>query len=114
MAVKKRKAPAMSENGKSWVEYVHLSTPYIVIGLSLFVATIKTDIARVEKGQDEARLEIAHHLQNSGIHIPRETVVSKDEFCLYQTMRDRQMTDIKDELSEIKKLLNEHMKEGKK
>ena len=47
------------------------------------------------------------HLTNASIHIPRETVVSKDEFMIYQVMRDKQNADMKIALEEIKSILRE-------
>jgi hypothetical protein len=42
------------------------------------------------------------HLTNGTIHIPRETLVSRNEFLLYQNMRDQQLIDLKEILNDIK------------
>jgi hypothetical protein len=42
------------------------------------------------------------HLTNHEIHTPSSIVVSKAEFLLYQNMRDKQMQDVKDMVSEIR------------
>lgn len=53
------------------------------------------------------------HLTNSNLHIPRETVVSKDEFTIYQLMRDRQVAGIKESIDRIELLLKEHIQARK-
>jgi len=47
------------------------------------------------------------HLTNASIHIPRESIVSKDEFIIYQMMRDKQISDIKDSIKEVKEMICE-------
>lgn len=50
---------------------------------------------------------VSRHLENAQIHIPRETVVSRDEFLIYQTMRDRQVSDIKNAMCRIEDMIRE-------
>lgn len=49
------------------------------------------------------------HLTNDEIHCPKSLVTTKAEFSIYQTMRDRQMADLKELNIEIKDLLLKHI-----
>jgi len=50
------------------------------------------------------------HLTNAELHVPRSTVISKDEFNFYQMMRDRQMSEIKDSLERVDGMLQKYLK----
>jgi hypothetical protein len=56
------------------------------------------------------RTEVQHHLQNSEFHIPRASVVSLDAFTIYQTMRDKQMSDLACSLARIENILDKERK----
>ena len=110
---------------KHWTESFRIATPLLLLTISLFLGYLITDMTNFKRDltdkistmtdslkQIDNKMFI--HLTNSEIHIPRATVVSADEFKIYQCMRDAQMKDLKDGLVEIKKLLMEHMdKHGK-
>ena len=89
-----------------WSENFRALTPIGLFIAAFFLNSFAGDIKRLDKDIGDMRGEVSHHLQNSEIHIPRATVVSKDEFMLYQTIRDRQMADLKDSLNRIECSLN--------
>jgi hypothetical protein len=66
-----------------------LSVTNMLVAIALAINVIV--FAQIKDVGDKVFL----HLTNSEIHIPRATVVSKDEFIIYQTMRDKQMDDLK-------------------
>jgi len=71
----------------------------ILVTISIAVSTVTWGYI---KSVDD---KMFNHLTNATIHIPRETVTSKDEFILYQTMRDKQMQDLKEMICEIKDMM---------
>ena len=98
----------MTDNTKpKWIESLRLVTPILAIFLTFYIQTINKNLDMLSVDVKDMRVEISHHLQNSDLHIPRATVVSRDEFELYQRMRDKQMNDIKDSLYEVKCILGE-------
>ena len=60
----------------------------------------------------DMRVELFHHLTNAELHVPRATVVSKDEWVLTQLMWDKQMSSLMSGLCEIKVLMQDHIKVG--
>ncbi len=91
-----------NSNGKSWMEYLRLATPFMTLVLLLYANNIRSDIT-------EIRNELFHHLTNSEIHSPKSLIVTRAEFDIYQIMRDKQMSDLKDGIIRIEKLLQKHM-----
>jgi hypothetical protein len=122
-------------NNGGWMSYLRLTTPAMVLILGFYINSVRSDIQRVSDNNvcqiqelkvsvEAMRGEIVHHLTNSELHVPRSTVVSLDEFRLYQSVRDKQMADLKDgiynlksdfkdSISEIKVMLQKHMDSGK-
>jgi hypothetical protein len=93
----------MGDNGKKdWMEYLRIVTPVMLFLIGLVVYGMKDDIREI-KGQ------MLVHLTNSEMHVPRATVVSRDEFTIYQSMRDRQMADVKDSLCRIENFISKHI-----
>lgn len=107
----------MTENGnnnKGWAEYVRLVTPILIFVFGVvFTVTgnsITMNITDLKERVQCIGISVNNHLQNAELHIPRATVVSRDEFIIYQTMRDKQMCDIKDSLNDVKIMLQRHIK----
>lgn len=94
---------------KSWLEYLRIITPVGIFVLTVYVNMMNTTIMGVKSEVTEMRAELLHHLTNSDLHMPRSTVTSKDEFTIYQNMRDKQTQDIKDGISRVENLLQKHM-----
>ena len=65
------------------------------------VGDLRNQIQDLRITTKDMSTQIVTHLCNNGIHIPRETVVSKDEFMIYQMMRDKQMNEIDKKLEYI-------------
>ena len=96
----------MSEhNGNKVFEYLRLLTPFLIIVLGFYVNGMNNSIMEVKTSILSMQAELFHHLTNSDLHMPRSSVTSKDEFLIYQAMRDRQMTDIKDSLARVQNIL---------
>jgi hypothetical protein len=83
----------MNNSQKSWVEYFRFITP-ILITLCLFL------LNGIERKVNDIDDKLFRHLTNDELHSPRSLVVSKAEFNIYQEMRQRQMNDIRDILSQ--------------
>lgn len=96
-------------NNKSWLEHLRVVTPIMVFTLGVYVNMVNNNITDVKNNVNTIQAELFHHLTNSELHVPRATVISKDEFSIYQAMRDRQMTDIKDGLGRVESLIIQHM-----
>lgn len=101
----------MSDNKREWLGYV---SPILTVILGFYLSSVEKEITQVSQEIREVRGEISHHLQNSELHIPRATIVNRDEWMIYQTMRDKQMGDIKDRLGELKIMLDEHRRGSEK
>jgi hypothetical protein len=96
-------------NGKSWLEYLRIITPLAVLVLGFYINGMNASVLEVKASINNMQAELFHHLTNAELHIPRSTVTSKDEFIIYQAMRDKQMADIKDGLCRVESLLMKHM-----
>jgi hypothetical protein len=106
----------MTENGnnnKGLAEYVRLVTPILifVFGIVLTVTgnSITMNIDDMKERIQNIGTSVNNHLQNAELHIPRASIVSRDEWILYQSMRDKQNADIKDSICELRDLLKRHM-----
>jgi hypothetical protein len=94
----------MADNNGSKTSWFNLTNLLVTIALAFnaltwaFMYSLDANIKSVDN-------KMFVHLTNASIHIPRETVVSKDEFVIYQSMRDKQMTDLKEIICEIKQIL---------
>ena len=88
----------MAEEKVGWFSFTNL---LVVIALAINAIVF----AKLNSIEDKIFL----HLTNSELHIPRATIVSKDEFSIYQVMRDRQMAEIKQDVNDIKCMLQSHM-----
>lgn len=85
----------MNGNGKSWTEWLRLITPIGIFILGVFVTDINKKIDCIDQ-------KLFIHLTNDEMHSPRSLVVTKPEFTMYQVMRDKQMEDIREKISDIK------------
>ena len=87
----------MADNGgKNSMEYFRLITPFMLAVITFIGWTMSTRLGQIDNHLISIDEKMFKHLTNDDLHTPRQSVVSKDEFTLYQTMRDRQMMDIKD------------------
>jgi hypothetical protein len=96
-------------NNKSWMEHLRLVTPFLIVVLGFYVNGMNNSIIEVKTSINSMQAELFHHLTNSDLHMPRASVTSKDEFVIYQAMRDKQMADLKEELFRIEAMLEKHM-----
>lgn len=95
------------ENRKHWTESFRVVTPLLITVAIALLSILLSSVNSIDE-------KLFKHLTNDEIHCARSIMVSKSEFNIYQSMRDRQMFDLKDGISEIKLLLREHMKEQPK
>ena len=101
-------------NGKSWFEHLRLITPFLIVVLGFYVNGMNSSIMEVKTSINAMQAELFHHLTNSDLHMPRSSVTSKDEFVIYQAMRDKQMADIKDSLGRVENLMQKHIDVSKR
>lgn len=95
---------ALCDKGKgeeSWMQIFRFLTPLFLFILTFYINSVKDGIGLLSTDLKDMRISVNSHLQNSELHIPRATIVSRDEFIIYQNMRDKQMQDIKDGISRI-------------
>ena len=88
----------MHENKSSWMEHLRLVTP-LLITVAIFLLTILLNEAK------DINDKLFRHLTNDEIHTPKSIVVTKAEFTIYQQMRDRQMSDIRDMICDVRNLI---------
>ena len=84
----------MPEEKKSWTEYFRIITPFLLLVLTAIGGSINSRLSDIDS-------KLFKHLTNDEMHSPRSIMVTKAEYSIYQTMRDRQMADIKEQLSRI-------------
>lgn len=94
----------MSDNGnnKSWTEYFRLITPFLLLVLTFIGGNINSRLNDIDN-------KLFKHLTNDEIHTPKTIVVSKAEFAIYQSMRDKQMDDIKNSVSRIESVVEKYL-----
>jgi hypothetical protein len=84
----------MADNGRSWTEHFRIITPFLLLVLTAIGGSINSRLTDIDT-------KLFKHLTNDELHCPRSLMVTKAEYNIYQTMRDRQMMDIKEQLSRI-------------
>jgi hypothetical protein len=97
------------ESRKNWMEYFRLVTPFLLILFGIIGWFIKEDVSRINLKLEDIDHKMFVHLTNDEMHSPRSLMVTKAEFLVYQSMRDKQMGDLKDIIYDIRKLLERHM-----
>ncbi len=89
-------------NGRSWTEMFRWITP-ILLSLGLFMlGNLNSTINKIDD-------KLFKHLTNDEIHISRNAIVDKNTFEIYQSMRDKQMCELKSGLDKIESLIMKHM-----
>lgn len=77
---------------KGWVEYLRFITP-ILITIALFM------LGSIDRKVEDIDQKLFKHLTNDDIHTPKDIVVTRAEFNIYQNMREKQMCDLRDGLN---------------
>lgn len=91
-----------SDEGNSKIVWFRFITP-ILVTIVLFIVSLElTTISKIDN-------KLFLHLTNDNIHTPKDFVVTRAEFNLYQIMRDKQMSDVRDVLVDVKKLVEKHV-----
>jgi hypothetical protein len=54
------------------------------------------------------------HLTNDEMHCPRSITVTKPEFLIYQSMRDKQMDEMRNGINRIENLIERHVEASEK
>lgn len=102
-----------SDSNKSWLEYLRIATPIMIFALGVYVNLMNNSMTELKSEIVGMRADMFHHLTNAELHIPRATIVSKDEFFIYQSMRDKQMEGVKEGMTRIETLLQKHTENNK-
>jgi hypothetical protein len=84
-----------NSSGKSWTEYLRLITPFLLLVVTGYCSFISSKLTEIDD-------KLFKHLTNDELHAPRSLVVTKPEFLIYQTMRDKQMEDIKNAVLDMR------------
>jgi len=92
-------------NGRHWTEHFKILTPILLICVNLLAGTIITNQNHILAYVEKIDNKLFSHLTNEEIHTPRGLVVSQGTFAVYQTMRDKEIGEIKDRLYEIRDFL---------
>ena len=109
-----------SKNTGVW-EYLRIATP-VLTTLGLFIvglvgSNLSNNVNRMETqllaqmGKIDDKL--FRHLTNDEIHMPRSTMVDKQQFDLINTIRASQLADLKAEICDVKTLVMETREEGR-
>ncbi len=99
----------IKNNNRSWTEYFRIIAPFLLLLLTWIGSGINTNLSRLDAKIDNLDTKIFRHLTNEEIHIARNAVVDKNTFEIYQSMRDKQMCDLKEGINRIESLLMKHM-----
>jgi len=95
------------ENGFKWkLEYLRVMTPVFLFTLNLLAGILLTNQREIITKISDMDNKIFLHLTNDEIHTPRQFVVSKEQFDLYQKMRNDQLDEIRKCQQEIKNSLS--------
>lgn len=102
----------------NWKDYANILGAAFGFVVMLVVANTNGNISEIKGNVTEIKGQLFTHLTNHELHTPRTVVeeqlkdkVSTEQFVIYQTMRDRQMTDIKESLARLEMKIDEHMKD---
>jgi hypothetical protein len=101
---------SLEKKNGHWTDNFRIITPIALAILGYFMTGLSDNFKRLDLDVRDMRTEVQHHLQNSEIHIPRASVVSLDAFTIYQTMRDKQMSDLACSLARIENILDKERK----
>lgn len=96
-------------NIKSWTEYFRILTPVFLFSLNIIAGMAISNQAQLKDSIDKLDIKIFSHLTNDDLHTPKSIAVTRLEWNVYQTMRDKQMSDIKDELCTIREMLEKRI-----
>ena len=101
------------ENGngerKAWTESFRVITPILLILVNAMGGMIIANQQDIKLRISELDTKIFKHLTNDELHTPRSMVVSQQAFTIYQTMRDKQMDNINENIHEIKIMMGKNM-----
>ena len=82
---------SLNENGgkKPLSEVFRWLTPMLITIAIYQLGTISSTVSKLDE-------KVFKHLTNDEIHTPKSIVVNKAEFEIYQSFRDKQMSDLKE------------------
>ena len=93
-----------TSSNKDWTEYFRWITP-ILMTASLFVlGSIQGKVNSIDD-------KLFKHLTNDEVHTPKSIVVTKPEFNIYQEFRNEQMIELRNGISEIKTMMDQHRRD---
>lgn len=83
---------------KSWTEYFRVITPFLLLILTWLSSSITARIDKMDNKIDSLDNKIYHHMTNDEIHTPKDIVITRPEFLIYQELRSKEMNTLKDML----------------
>ena len=93
----------MTSKKNGWMQYFRLITPFLLLLFAIIGWLVKEDLTRINEKLEAIDHKMFTHLTNDELHMPRSLTVSKAEFLVYQDMRDKQISDIKEAVCDIRK-----------
>ncbi len=67
---------------------------YIASAITIFIFVLTITINRVEEKVKEVNSKLFTHLTNESLHVPREQIVSQNEFIMHCKFAQENKTDI--------------------
>jgi len=97
----------MSKDNTGWMQYLRLVTPFLLILIGLYTNGIRGDLSRIDIKLSDIDSKLFRHLTNDDIHTPKDIVITRAEFKIYQEMRERQMCTLEEIIRELNNTLKE-------
>jgi hypothetical protein len=105
-----------SKNGTGLIfKILQILVPILLFVLGVYIRQVDTNIDNVRKDIVSVKTDIKtnydllfKHMTNDEMHAPRSMVLTRPEFAIYQSFRDKQMTD----LTNMQIQMTRDMKEG--
>jgi hypothetical protein len=97
----------VNQKTESKLEWLRLVTP-ILITIGIFM------MGNIMRQLEDIDAKLFKHLTNDEMHCPRSITVTKPEFLIYQSMRDKQMDEMRDGINRIENLIERHVEASEK
>jgi hypothetical protein len=91
----------------NYVVIANLIMPILMVFCAYYTSTIQTNINETKTKVEQTYDLIFKHVTNDEMHSPRSVVVSKSEFMIYQEFRAQQMAELRQDMKEIKTLIEQ-------
>lgn len=94
-------------SGNNKVGWFNVTNMLVIIAIAAN-AIVWTQLSNLDDKISDMNNKIFIHMTNADIHIPREMMLSRGEFIIYQNMSDQQIQDIKNVICEVREILHRH------